>query len=177
MTAINNLVPFAELLCCHDSAAIVDLRAAVDHWEDFYRANLDALNVDLNWLKKVWGDKPRAWELIIDIAYLHHYLFEADWREEYADIVNGLQELKSCNGLEINWDLLAETDPDTPMNDFMQSLAAALAAHGKTLVILDKESDSYPLAVLDDAVVADAAEFAKQIEDARLVIVSQNEID
>ncbi len=177
MTAKDNLKSFADLLFCNDSAAILDLRAAVENWEEFYRANEDALNVDLDWQKKVWGDNPRLWEIVIDIGHLHHYLFEADWREEYQDIVDGLQELKPCSELEIDWNLLAETDPEIPINDFMQSIATALAAHGTTLVILDKASDSYPLAILNDAVVSDAEEFARQIEDARLVIVSRTEIN
>lgn len=177
MTTNDNLASFAELLFCNDSAAFLDLRAAIENWEEFYRANEDALNVDLDWQKKVWGDNPRPWEVLIDIGHLHHYLFEADWREEYQDIVDGLQELKPCSELEIDWDLLAETDPETPINDFMQSVATALAAHSKTLVILDKESDSYPLAILDAAVVSDAEVFARQIEGARLVMVSQTEIN
>jgi hypothetical protein len=166
---------FANILYGQHPTASADLTDAVADWQAFYEANSDSLDVDINWLKKCWGDDPQQWDVMLDIGHMHRVVFEADHSEFYDQIVEGLQELSGSESLDIDWQSLADTDPDTPINTFMHNVAGAFAAHGRTLIILDKGSDSFPFAVLDAESLPEAVRLAEAIENGNVIVVSETE--
>jgi hypothetical protein len=166
---------FARLLYRNDKAALSDLRSATNDWLAFYKVHARTIGVDLDDLKEDWEDGPEPWELIIDVAILHHWLFESDGREFYDEIISGVRELAPCQSLPIDWDRLSETDLETPINTFLHDTAAALYTHGEILVLLDKASDSLPLALLREEHLAQAKTAVKDLGIGRLLVVCDEE--
>src|SRR5262249_14968544 len=64
----------------------------------------------------------------------------------FDQIAEGVRELVPARSLTINWEKLAATDTDVEIEQFFADLASQAKKGKEVLVILDKASDSYPLA-------------------------------
>jgi hypothetical protein len=164
----RNLEAFARLLYRGNEAALRDLDAALADWKAFYGRHAEEIGVDLPYLKEVWEDGAMPWDVVIDIGDLHRFLFEADGGEFFEEIVAGLRELVPGRPLKIDWDTLAATDIDTEIEEFFSSVQAQ--SGDEVLVIVDKASDSYPLAFLPRSDVARAQQLAKPFGEGRLEV-------
>src|SRR5437016_1185574 len=121
---------FGTLLYRGDQAALADLRAALADWLPFYRQHAEAMGVDVRYLKQVWRAGAQPWEVILNVGGLHHWVFEADWREPFDEIVEGVRDLVPVGALAVDWDSLGMSDPETPIEEFFGELSAALGQHG-----------------------------------------------
>jgi hypothetical protein len=178
----DNLIEFAKLLFRNDQAAIAIFGKACSDGLDFYENHGNEIGVDIRYIRKLWNDNtyPRhilLWDLLIDVGILFHCVCEVDYREYYDQIVEGIKALKPAQGLQIAWTEIAETDPDTPINGFIQDLAAKLRVYGEVLVVLDKQSDSFPFALLSEVNLNDAKNIAENFDTGRLVIVREEEFE
>lgn len=167
----RNLKSFARRLLRGDKAALADLEDALVDWRPFYRQHAGAIGADFEFQKQVWEDGVDPWELLIDVASLHHWLVEADCREFYDEIIKGIRGLNPCKPLAIDWAGLEKANADTPMNVFLQNLASTLQAHQEVLVVLDKGSDSFPYALIREKDLAQAKEWASKLDAGELIIV------
>lgn len=93
-----------------------------------------------------------AWIALVDSLDDHHLLGEVDWKEAPEDIRYALDQLTSRPADEV-W---AWHDPEEHFftHDFLERAGEHTYAAGKALVLLDIESDCYPLAYLPVARVA-----------------------
>ena len=167
----RNLKAFARRLLRDDDAALADLEAALKDWLPFYGKHAGAIGTDVASLKQVWEDGPDPWEVLIDVATLHHWLVEADWREFYDQIISGIRELVPCKNLAIDWAGIEKANAETPTNVFLQNLASALEAHKEILVVLDKRSDSFPYALLREKDLAQAKVSVEKLGAGDLIVV------
>lgn len=99
-----------------------------------------------------------AWIALVDSLTDHHLLGEVDWKEAPEDIRWALGQLTSRPADEV-W---AWHDPEEDIftHDFLKRAGEHTYAAGKALVLLDIESDCYPLAYLPVARVAELTELA-----------------
>jgi hypothetical protein len=162
-----------RVLFRNDEEALASLRSALNDWLPFYQQHAKALGVDLAWLKKTWVDGADPWEILLDIGQLHQWVFEVDWRESYEDIVAGIQELKPATDLQVNWEQLADIDPESELNSFMQALGSALQLQGEILVILDKESDSFPFTLIQEQDLVEVQRLSEEVRPNGFVIVRE----
>jgi anti-anti-sigma factor len=170
-----DVMEFGELLYRSDKEALASLQSALADWEDFYERHGDDIGVDLDCLQEVWQEDANPWEILIDVGRLHRWVFEADWKEFLDEVVAGVKQLVPAAGLEVPWDRLAATDPETDVEDFLPMIAAALRPHGEALVFLDKGSDSYPLALIKVAQVKKAKRLAERFEDAAVMVPGEED--
>jgi hypothetical protein len=161
----DNVERFGQLLFRNDRRALDDLRSALADWLPFYEKHGRKIGVDVPWLKKIWEDGPRPWDVLIDIGVFHKYVFEADHAEFFDQIAEGVRELVTAKQLKIDWEALAATDADVEIEKFFALLASQAKTGEEILVILDKASDSYPLAFLPQDSVASAQKLAGLIGD------------
>jgi hypothetical protein len=164
---------FGRLLYRGDDRALADLRAALADWRPFYDLHGRDIGIDVPYLKEIWKDGAVPWDVLIDVGCLHKYVFEADHREFFDEIVNGVRALRPAGGMAVDWDTLAATDDETEVEVFLDSLASQVRRSGGVLVILDKASDSYPLAILPRDAVARARELAGAVGDGEVVVVGE----
>jgi hypothetical protein len=161
----ENVERFGQLLFRDDYGALVDLRSALADWLPFYEKHGRNIGVDVPWLKKIWKDGARPWDVLIDVGVLHKYVFEADHAEFFDQIVEGVRELVTAKPLKMDWEAFAATDADVEIEKFFADLASQAKKGKEILVILDKASDSYPLAFLPQDSVASAQKLAGLIGD------------
>jgi hypothetical protein len=98
---------------------------------------------------------PEPWELLLDVAKLRGWVRVADWREASDEVAASVAALVPAANLSIDWDGLAEAHEIIETRDFLRVLARSMPA-GERLVSLDDGSDSYPLALLPAATLAEA---------------------
>ncbi len=160
----------ARLLYRNDPSALADLQAALSDWLPFYRKYGTNIGVDMRYLEKHFGvSGANPWEVLLDVGILHQWVFEADWREFADEIVNGLRALRPAQSLAVDWEKVAENDPEAEA--LFRAVQSEVRPLGETLVILDKASDSYPLAFLPVGVVAEAQQLAGLLGRGEVVIV------
>jgi hypothetical protein len=163
-----------RLLYGGDDRALTDLRSALADWQPFYERHVQDIGIDMSHQRKVWEDGADPWEVLIDVGSLHKFVFEADCREFFDRIVAGVRSLRSANGLTVDWDTLAATDDEVEVEAFLGSLASQVRRSSRVLVILDKASDSFPLAILPHDAVERARELAAIVGDGEVVVVGDS---
>jgi hypothetical protein len=99
-----------------------------------------------------------AWIALVDSLTDHHLLGEVDWKEAPEDIRDALGQLTSRPADEV-W-AWHDSEEDIFTHDFLKRAGEHTYAAGKALVLLDIESDCYPLAYLPVARVAELIELA-----------------
>lgn len=171
----NPALDLATILYRGDKKALASLESALKDWRAFYSIHAKAIGVDFDWLKKIWENEANPWEILIDIGVLHHWVFEADHAEFFDEIVAGLMALEPAKTVPMPWDELAKTEPETEIEEFFAEVAAKLRPHKEALVILDKGSDSYPLAMIRLDALKKAKRLAEQLEDAEVVVPGQDD--
>jgi anti-anti-sigma regulatory factor len=171
----NPALDFATILYRGDKNALRSLESALKDWKAFYGIHAKEIGVDFDWLKKIWENEANPWEVLIDVGVLHHWVFEADHAEFFDEIVAGLRALEPVKLVSMPWDELAKTEPATEIEDFFAEVSARLRPHDEALVILDKGSDSYPLAMIRLDALKKAKRLAKQLEDAEVVVPGQDD--
>jgi len=162
-----------SLLYRADEKALASLESALTDWKAFYSRHGREIGVDLVRLKNIWQDEPNPWEVLIDVGILHHWVFEADHAEFFDEIVVGLKALGPASAVSMPWEELAKTEPDTDVQVFFAEVSAKLHPHHEALVILDKASDSYPLAILRLDALKEAKHLAECLEGAEVVVPGQ----
>jgi hypothetical protein len=169
----ENVERLGQLLFRGDRQALDDLRSALGNWLPFYQKHGQSIGVDVPWLKKIWSDGPRPWDVLIDIGVLHRFVFEADHAEFFDQIVAGVSELGPAKSLKIDWETLAATDAEVEIDEFFAALASQAKQGNEVLVILDKGSDSYPLAFLPPDSVAKAQKLVGLVGDGEVVAAGE----
>jgi hypothetical protein len=111
---------------------------------------------------------------LIDVGVLHHWVFEADHAEFYDEIVRGLGALKPAKTVSMPWEELAKTESETDIEEFFAEVSAKLRRQKEALVILDKASDSYPLAIVRLDAVKKARRLAQRFKDAEVVVPGED---
>jgi hypothetical protein len=86
------------------------------------------------------------WIALVDALADHGLLAEVDWKEAPDEITSRLRALRSAPGVDELWTALSESDLAT--HEFLEAAGARLLEAGTALVVLDIESDCYPLALL-----------------------------
>jgi anti-anti-sigma regulatory factor len=171
----NPAIDFATILYRGDKNALASLESALKDWRAFYGQHAKEIGVDFDWLKQIWEDKANPWEVLIDVGCLHNWVFEADHAECFDEIVAGLRTLQPVKSVSLPWDELAKTEPETDIEEFFAEVSAKLRPHKEALVILDKGSDSYPLAMIRLDALKKAKRLADQLEDAEVVVPGQDD--
>jgi hypothetical protein len=165
----ESIAAFARLLYRSDDRALADLKRALADWVLFYQQHGQNIDVDVDYLvKHSWKDGADPWGILIDVGILHKWVFEADWREFADEIASGLRELVPARPLVIDWRAVGEDD--TKAETVFASVSSQARLAGEILVILDKASDSYPLAFLSVGSVAEAQRLAELIGRGRVMI-------
>ena len=167
-------VEFATLLYRGDKEALASLESALADWKAFYSRHAREIGVDLEWLKEIWHDEANTWEVLIDVGILHHWVFEADHAEFYDEIVRGLGALEPAKAVSMPWEELAKIESETSVEEFFTEVSAKLRPHKEALVILDKASDSYPLAIIRLDAIKQARRLAERFEDAEVVVPGED---
>ncbi|MFD3523682.1 DUF6630 family protein [Streptomyces sp. NPDC058653] len=86
-----------------------------------------------------------AWIALVDALTEHGLLAEFDWKEGTDEIrfrLNGLASRPSADP----WVLLDDGEWDLPTHDFLEACGRHYREVGAALVVLDIESDCYPVA-------------------------------
>jgi hypothetical protein len=112
--------------------------------------------------------------VLIDVGILHHFVFEADHGEFVDEIVSGISELVPAKTIIIDWEALAEMDDDEEIEKVFAKLAKKAKKSDEVLVILDKGSDSFPLAFLPSKLVAQAQKLAATAGEVDVDIVGRS---
>ncbi|WP_410673738.1 DUF6630 family protein [Amycolatopsis sp. cmx-4-68] len=86
------------------------------------------------------------WIALVDALADHGLLAEVDWKEAPEEIVSQLRALRSAPSADELWTALSESDLAT--HEFLEAAGHRLRETGTALVVLDIESDCYPLALL-----------------------------
>ena len=89
-----------------------------------------------------------AWIALVDALTDHDLLAEVDWKEAADEIVAQLRALRSGPSGADAWAWFGQADGDVPAYDFLDRAGAELWTTGTALVVLDIESDCYPLVLL-----------------------------
>lgn len=171
----ENVEHFGQLLFRNDRGAVDDLRSALSDWLPFYEQHGRDIGVDVPWLKKLWAKGPWPWDVLIDIGVLHKYIFEADHSEFIDEVSSAVSQLVPAKTLQVNWTELAAKHANGEIEALFADLAVRAKTSNEVLVILDKGSDSYPLAFLSQDSVARAQELAKLIGGGEVIIAGQRE--
>jgi len=171
----NPALDFAAILYRGDKKALASLESALKDWRAFYGMHAKEIGVDFDWLEKSWENGPNPWEVLIDVGVLHHWVLEADHAEFLDEIVAGLKALEPAKTVPMPWDELAKTEPETEIEEFLAEVSAKLRPNNEVLVILDKGSDSYPLAMIRLDALEKVKRLAEQIEDAEVVVLGQDD--
>ncbi|MBW4716362.1 DUF6630 family protein [Saccharothrix obliqua] len=135
------LAALAELLAPDAPDVGKRVLSAHDEPAEFVRAHADQLDE-----RRI--DEPipgLAWIALVDALTDHGLLAEVDWKEDPAEVVAQLKALRSAPA---EWGWVGETDTHVPTYDFLRAAGRRLRALGTALVVLDIESDCYPLTLV-----------------------------
>lgn len=171
----NPVLDLAAILYRGDKKALASLEIALKDWRTFYGSHAKEIGVDFDWLKETWGNEANPWEVMIDVGCLHHWVCEVDHAEFFDEIVAGLRELEPAKTLAMPWEELAKTEPEIEIEEFFGQVSAKLRPHKEALVILNKGSDSYPLALIRLDGLKKAKRLTEQLEDAEIAVPGQDD--
>lgn len=88
-----------------------------------------------------------AWIALVDALHEHKLLAEFDWKEDADEIRLRLKGLASSPSID-PWTLFEKKESRLPTHDFLQACGRHYREIGAALVVLDIESDCYPVAGL-----------------------------
>ncbi|MEV0573418.1 DUF6630 family protein [Streptomyces sp. NPDC050392] len=100
-----------------------------------------------------------AWIALIDALADHRLLAELDWKEDSAEIRSQLRGLDSRPSVD-PWALFEEGDMRLPTHEFLETCGRHYREVGGALVVLDIESDCYPVVGLRAARVEELTALA-----------------
>jgi hypothetical protein len=149
---------FAELLFRGDASAVAAAREALSQPTAFiaqYASDLGYGRVNSDWA-------PAPWQLLLDIAEVNGWVRVVDWRADAEEVMASVAALVPASALSIDWEELAAEHGEADTRGFLRAVAQAMPA-GERLVCLDNGSDSYPLALLPTASLAQAQRSALEI--------------
>ncbi|MFJ6671394.1 DUF6630 family protein [Actinosynnema sp. NPDC091369] len=145
-TVRDALVGLAALLAPDAPDVAERVAAAHDDPDGYLRTHADRLD-------DRGIDEPiaeLAWIALVDALTDHDLLAEVDWKEAADEIVAQLRALRSSPSGAAAWVWFDRADEDVPAYDFLERAGAELRATGTALVVLDIESDCYPLVLLPE---------------------------
>ncbi|QKV73400.1 hypothetical protein [Amycolatopsis sp. Hca4] len=157
------LVAVATLLAPGVPQVAEHAAAAFDDQDAFLRAH--AARLDERGIDEPFPLLP--WIALVDVLTDHGLLAEFDGKEDPGEIVGGLRALRSAPAGDDPWTSLATSELST--YDFLEHAGNRLHDNGTALVVLDIESDCYPLVLVpaergDELVgLAAAAGFAAEV--------------
>lgn len=100
------------------------------------------------------------WIALVDALTEHKLLAEFDWKEGADEIRYGLDGLVSRPSVD-PWVLFEDGETDLPTYDFLEACGRHYREVGAALVVLDIDSDCYPVACVRAARVDELISLAK----------------
>lgn len=85
-----------------------------------------------------------AWIALVDALAAHRLLAEFDWKEDAQEIRARLRQLGSRPSVD-PWVLVEDDDMLLPAHEFLETCGRHYRDVGAALVVLDIESDCYPV--------------------------------
>ncbi|MET4922869.1 hypothetical protein P3L51_10995 [Streptomyces sp. PSRA5] len=140
---LDSLTAVASLLAPDRPAVAEQARYAHDDPEGYVRTYADRL-------ENRGIDEPfpgLAWIALVDALHEHELLAEFDWKEGADEIRFRLRGLASRPSAD-PWTLFEDGGTDVPTHDFLEVCDRHYREVGAALVVLDIESDCYPVACL-----------------------------
>jgi hypothetical protein len=154
----ERLLRFAELLFRGDPAAATAARDALAQPAAFVAQH----GRDLGYVRPKPDWAPAPWPLLLNVAELRGFVRVVDWRAGSDEVAASVADLAPAAGLSVDLDGLAVANAEAETREFLRVLARAVPA-GERLVSLDNGSDSYTLALLPVASLAEAERLAVEI--------------
>jgi hypothetical protein len=154
----ERVLRFAELLFRGDVAKIALAREALAQPAAFIAQHAS----DLGYIRPKPGWAPSPWQLLLDIAEVNGWVRVVDWRADAEEVVASVRALVPGRDFSVDWEELVESHGKEETRGFLRAVAQAMPA-GERLVCLDNGSDSYPLALLPTASLAQAQQSALEI--------------
>ncbi|MEU9091529.1 DUF6630 family protein [Streptomyces sp. NPDC048428] len=102
-----------------------------------------------------------AWIALIDALADHRRLAEFDWKEDSQEVRSQLNGLDSRPSVD-PWVLVEEKEMLLPTDEFLNACGRHYRDVGAALVVLDIESDCYPVVCLRAARVPELTAHAKR---------------
>lgn len=155
--ARSSLAAVAALLAPAHQAVTERVLHAFDHPEAYVRDHADRL-ADRG------IDEPvpdLAWIALIDTLADHRLLAEFDWKEDAQGVRSQLNGLDSRPSVD-PWVLVEEDEMLLPTDEFLNACGRHHGDVGAALVVLDIESDCYPVVCLRAARVEELTALAKR---------------
>lgn len=153
---LTSLTAVASLLAPGRPAVAEQVRHAHEDPEGYVRTYADRLD----------GrgiDEPfpgLAWIALVDALHERKLLAEFDWKEDADEIRFGLQGLASRPSVD-PWALFDDAESELTTHDFLEACGRHYREVGAALVVLDIESDCYPVAGLRAGRVDELVSLAK----------------
>ncbi|WP_405617827.1 DUF6630 family protein [Streptomyces sp. NBC_01508] len=141
--ALTSLTGAAALLAPDLPAVAEQVRHAHEDPEGYVRTYADRLED-----RGIGEPFPGlAWISLVDALDEHKLLAEFDWKEDADEIRCRLRGLASRPSVD-PWVLFDEGETELPTHDFLEACGRHYREVGAALVVLDIESDCYPVACL-----------------------------
>ncbi|WP_330175780.1 hypothetical protein OG875_21110 [Streptomyces sp. NBC_01498] len=153
---LDSLTAVATLLAPGLPAVVAQVRQAHEDPEGYVRAYADRL-------EDRGVDEPfpgLAWIALVDALDEHRLLAEFDWKEDAEEIRHRLKRLASAPSVD-PWPLFDAGERELWTHDFLEACGRHYREVGAALVVLDIESDCYPVACLSAGRVGELVAFAK----------------
>ncbi|MEV0776776.1 DUF6630 family protein [Streptomyces sp. NPDC050433] len=140
---LDSLTAVASLLAADRPAVAAQARHAHEDPEGYVRTYADRLD-DRGISEPFPG---LAWIALVDALHEHKLLAEFDWKEGADEIRHRLSALESRPSVD-PWTLTEDGETDLPTHEFLDACGRRYRQVGAALVVLDIESDCYPVACL-----------------------------
>lgn len=153
---LDSLTAVAALLAPDRPAVAEQARHAHTDPEGYvrtYAARLDNRGIDEPF-------PGLAWIALVDALHEHKLLAEFDWKEDADEIRRQLRGLASRPSVD-PWTLIEDAEAAVPTHDFLEVCGRHYREVGAALVVLDIESDCYPVAGLRAVRVDELISLAK----------------
>lgn len=140
---LDSLTAVATLLAPDLPDVVEQTRLAHEDPEGYVRGYADRLD-------NRGIDEPfpgLAWIALVDALHEHKLLAEFDWKEDADEIRRQLRGLASRPPVD-PWALIEDPQADMATHDFLEVCGRHYREVGAALVVLDIESDCYPVAGL-----------------------------
>jgi hypothetical protein len=154
----DRLLRFASLLFRDNPAAMATMRDAAAQRAAFIAQHAS----DLGYVRPKPGWAPGPWSLLLDVAQVSGWVRIVDCREASNEVAASVAAVRPAAAIPVDWKGLAAAHVETETREFLRLLAQAMPA-GERLVRLDDGSDSYPLALLPSASLAEAEQLAADL--------------
>ncbi|CEP36454.1 MULTISPECIES: DUF6630 family protein [unclassified Halomonas] len=129
-------------LCPRDDELVVEVNLALSDPESYFEKYSDDL------MERGIEDPSEVtpWIALVDGLTRSASLVELDWKFDAADLVWNLEQLQICKANAIDFSKINESDEYS--EDLFKLVAIVLDSYSMNLIILDIDSDSYPLMVI-----------------------------